>query len=442
MKRLIAITLLLVVALLAAACTTAPAAQPADEGAAATTEDAGAVKLVYMTHSHDPANRVNDQLIQEFEELHPGVEIIYDNAPHENFEQKILTAYAGGEGPDVFWAGDWMVPQFIANNMVAPVDYTQYGVNSMEEFIDLFEPGSLDPFIVDGEVYTGGTSEYNTFSLLYNVDYFEEAGLPLPSADEPMTWEQFAEYAQQLAQTDENGNLTRVAFQMPFGVPIWTVLIQEPMLRQLGGDLIDPETGKPNFATPEMAQVMQYWQDLRFKYNAIDPALELDLLTDFANGNVAMIIAGPWALPPIDENNPDLNYAIAPLPKWADGDRVTTMYAWAWFVNSATENPELAWQFVEFLTSKADLWWDDVGYVQARKVKAANGEDMVDYRIESEPRLAAFLPDYSYGKYEFRSTAYFELSDIWNRAMTRVMEGEDVETVLQESQSAAEFATE
>jgi len=440
MKRFISISLLLTITLMLAACAAVPTADTGGESAES--GDAGTTKLVYMTHSHDVANRINDQLIQEFEELHPGVEIVYDNAPHENFEQKILTAFAGGEGPDVFWAGDWMVPQFIANNMVAPVDYTQYGANSMEEFIAMFEPGSLDPFIIDDEVYTGGTSEYNTFSLLYNVDHFEEAGIPLPSEDEPLTWEQYAEYAAQLAQTGDNGNLTRVAFQMPFGSPIWTVLIQEPMLHQLGGQLIDPETGKPDFTSPEMVQVMQYWQDLRFEQNAIDPALELDLLTDFANGNVSTIIAGPWALPPIDENNPDLNYGIAPLPKWEDGERVTTMYAWAWFVNAAAENPELAWQFVEFLTSKSDLWWDDAGYVQARKVTAANGEDIVDYRIESEPRLASFLPDYGYGKYEFSSPAYFELSDIWTRAMTQIIEGGDVETVLQEAQTAADFATE
>jgi ABC-type glycerol-3-phosphate transport system substrate-binding protein len=405
-------------------------------------EASAKTQLVYMTHSHDPANRTNAQLIEEFQELNPDVEIVYDNAPHANFEQKILTAYAGGAGPDVFWAGDWMVPQFIENNIIAPVDYTQYGVNSMDEFKELFNPGSLDPFIVDDQVYTGGVSEYNTFSLIYNVDHFEEAGLPLPSEDEPMTWEQFAEYAEQLAQRDDSGNLNRVAFTTPYGVPIWTVLILEPMLHQLGGQLINPETGKPDFTSPEMIKVMQYWQDLRQTQNAIDPALDLDLLTDFSNGNASTIIAGPWALPNIDENNPDLNYAIAPLPVWENGDRVTTLYAWAWFVNPESENQELAWQFVEFLTSKGDLWWDSTGYVQARQGQAANGEDLNDYRLSSEPRLADFLPDYEYGKYEFRSSAYFELSDIWTRAFTRILEGEDVESVLQEAQVAADFATE
>ena len=68
-------------------------------------------------------------------ESHPNVKITFDNAPHDNFEQKVLTAFAGGAGPDVFWAGDWMIPQFVANGIVAPVDPTAFGVQTQEEFV-------------------------------------------------------------------------------------------------------------------------------------------------------------------------------------------------------------------------------------------------------------------------------------------------------------------
>ncbi len=400
------------------------------------------IRLMYMTHSHAPANTVNTDLIAEFQQQHPEIEIVYDNAPHGNFEQKLLTAFAGGQGPDIFWAGDWMVPQFVDSGIIAPVDFTQYGVNSQEEFEALFTPGSLAPFTVDGKIYTGGVSEYNTFSLLYNADQFAEAELPRPSDTEPMTWEQLAEYGTKLAKTDENGQLTRVAIQWPFTVPIWTVLIQEPMLHQAGGQLLDPESGMPQFNSPEMAKVMQYLQDLRMKYKIIDPALQLDLLDDFANGNASMVIAGPWALAHLKDLNPDLNLKIAPLPVWEGGQRTTTLYAWAWFVSAKSENQELAWQFVEFLTSHAQRWWDDVRYLQARNITMDSGDSIMDYYVKTEPLLPIFLEDYTYGKFEFASTGYFELSDIWTRAATRILEGEDVQAVLEEAQIAAKFALE
>ncbi len=95
----------------------APAAAPAGEEAAASGEP---IELLYMTHNHAQSIPVNEAIIAEFQESHPNVKITFDNAPHDNFEQKVLTAFAGGAGPDVFWAGDWMIPQFVANNIVAP----------------------------------------------------------------------------------------------------------------------------------------------------------------------------------------------------------------------------------------------------------------------------------------------------------------------------------
>jgi multiple sugar transport system substrate-binding protein len=198
----------------------------------------------------------------------------------------------------------------------------------------------------------------------------------------------------------------------------------------------------PQFDSEEMVKTMQYIQDLRFERQAFDPAFYTDLLDDFANGRASMIIAGPWAISLLKNINPDLNYAVVPLPKWADGERVTTLYAWAWFVNAQTtpEKQEWGWEFVNYLSSKGQLWWDQVRYVQSRLGDASDGESLTDYRVTSEPRLPIFLEDYKYGKFEFRSTAYFEISNIWTRATTRILEGEDVATVLGEAQTAAEFA--
>lgn len=398
------------------------------------------IQLTYWTHNHAPSIPVNQAIIDEFVQENPNVEIIFDNAPHANYEQKVLTAFAGGAGPDVFWAGDWMVPQFLANNMIAPVDPTAFGVQTQDEFEKLFAPGALDAFKADGKIYTGGISEYNTFSLIYNVDQLKEIGLePLPK-DKPITWEELAEITGKLAKS-EGGKTTRVGIQWPFTTPIWTVLILEPMVRQLGGEVVDPSSGKPLLNAPEMVKVMEYVKSLRAN-NSVDPAFYTDLLQDFAQGRTSMIIGGPWAVAPLKSFNPDLNWDIAPLPQFKDAKaRVTTLYAWAWFVNanSPPEKQKIAWQFINKLTSKQQRWWDDVGYVQARLGKADNGKDLDAYRTESDPRLKVIFDDYPFGKYEFRSRSYFEVSDILTRALTRILAGEDAAAVLNEAQTAAEF---
>lgn len=447
MRRVLMPLTLLLVAMLALGACVMPAA-PATTGGAQTTSGQEAastggeqIELLYMTHNHPQSIPVNEAIIAEFQETHPNVKITFDNAPHDNYEQKVLTAFAGGEGPDVFWAGDWMIPQFVGNGIVAPVDPSAFGVTTQEEFLAMFPAGSLDAFTVDGKVYTGGVSEYNTFSLIYDAADFEAAGIPLPSKDEPMTWEELGDIAAKLTVKDGD-TITRIGMEWPYGVPIWTVLIQEPMLRQLGGELVNPETDLPDFTQEPMVQVMTYIQDLRAK-GAIDPGVfNKDMLGELANDQVSIIIGGPWAAKPLNDLNPDLKWDTAPLPQFANAkDRVTTLYAWAWFVSakSSPEKQKAAWEFVNLLTSKQQEWWDKVGYVQARQTEI-NGKSLQEYYAESDPRLTTIFNDYQYGKYEFRSPKYFELSDIWTRAQDRVLQGEDVMTVLQEAQAQAEAA--
>ena len=138
------------------------AAEGGEQATAAPAAEGAPIELLYMTHNHPQSIPVNEEIIKEFEASHPNVKITFDNAPHSNYEQKVLTAFAGGQGPDVFWAGDWMVPQFTANGIVAPVDPSAFGLTTQEEFLKMFPEGSLDAFTVDGKVYTGGVSEYNT----------------------------------------------------------------------------------------------------------------------------------------------------------------------------------------------------------------------------------------------------------------------------------------
>jgi len=427
---------LVVLAMVVGGCV-APTAAPAGGGEAAGSGET--IELLYMTHNFAQAIEINNAIIEEFQKSHPNVKITYDNAPHSNYEQKVLTAFAGGAGPDVFWAGDWMMPQFLASAILAEVDPTAFGVQETAEFLELFPAGSLDAFTSEGKVYTGGVSEYNTFSLIYDTADFEAAGIPLPSKDEPMTWEELADIAAKL--TIKEGDVTkRIGMEWPFTTPIWTVLIQEPMLRQLGGELVNAE-GKPDFTQEAMVRVMTYVQELRNK-GAIDPALEQNLLDDLANDRTSIIIGGPWAAKPLNSINADLKWDTAPLPQFADAQsRVTTLYAWAWFVSakSSPEKQKAAWEFVNLLTSKQKEWWEAAGYVQARQTEI-DGMALSDYYAQSDERLNTIFNDYQYGKYEFRSAKYFELSDIWTRAQDRVLQGEDVMTVLTEAQAQAEQA--
>ena len=396
--------------------------------------DRSSVALSYWTHNFSPANVENKKFVREYMQRHPDVHITWDYSPHANYEPKLLTAFAGGGGPDVYWGGDWLMPQFIPKNLVAPFDAAAYGVASQQAFVNRYDPHTFDAFMANGKLYTGGISEYNTFSLLYSKPLFRAAGIPYPSETKPMTWEQTAAIGQKLTRFS-GGKRVRSGWEFVYNTPIWAVLQVEPMVRQLGGELVDA-TGKPQFDSAPVIRTMQFFHDVRMKYKANDPAFpSADLGVDMARGRVAMWIAGIWAIAGIVQASPKMKgeIGVAPLPTWTrGGKRVTCKYAWAWYVNprSAPQKQREGWKFISFLTAHTNEWYDTCGYVEPLR-------NHWTYMLEKQPLLRIFRDDLTYARYEFRSPHYFELSEVLNRAFQRIQSGGNPSSVMKSAQQEA-----
>jgi len=404
-------------------------------GEALAAPDHAPVSLTYWTHNFVPANGLNKRFVAAYMHKNPGVQITWDYSPHSDFEPKLLTAFAGGGGPDLYWCGDWLMPQFIAGNLVAPLDPAAYGVASQQAFVDRYDPHTFDAFMANGKLYTGGVSEYDTFSIVYNKAVFREAGVPYPSTSVPMTWEETAALAQKLTKIS-GGKRVRSGWEFIYNTPIWAVLQTEPMVRQLGGELVDPSSGKPQFDSAPVVQTMQYFQDLRQKYKVNDPAFpSADLSADLAHGRVAMWIAGPWAIAGIETANPKIvgDIGVAPLPTWTKGGkRVACKYAWAWQVNprSTPEKQAVAWRFLSYLTAQQQTWYNACGYVEPLK-------NNWSYMLRQQPLLSVFRADYAFGQYEYRSPHYLELSQVLNRAYQRVLTGDSPSATMKSAQQEA-----
>jgi multiple sugar transport system substrate-binding protein len=415
------------------------AAAPAWAGALRTSAQEQTT-VIYKTHEHPDAVAFNKKLVTEFEQQNPEIKIDYEAVPYPNLEQGLFTSFAGGEGWDLFWAGDWLLPQFFENDILAPFDPEAFGVASADELIGMYDLGALDAFIEDGSLYTGGISEYNTFSLVYNPDHFAAEGIPIPSETEPLTWEQVAEYSKQLAKVEAGGTRTRNALVWAFDANVWTPLIVEPMVRQLGGELVEPTSGELLLTSPEVVKAFAYWGEMA-KQGSIDTAFfGTTLVDDFAQERTSMTFAGPWILPAVRGLNPDVKIGIAPLPMFEGGERVTTLYSWAWFVGnqSPAETQQAAWKFLGYITAQGKRWWDEVGFVMPRNKGQEGVEDLAAYRNESEPLLKVFNDDYTYGKYMFRSTRFYEIATALLRVQSLVFEGDDAEQALKDAQEELE----
>ena len=111
--------------------------------------------------------------------------------------ERIATAVAGGQGPDIIWYNQNM-PWFFGIEAVYPLNDLitdpEIGIDP-----DLVFPASRGT-VHYGRVVQAVPINHSPGGLLYNLDIFEEAGLSVDDA--PETWEEVEALAIQLTERD------------------------------------------------------------------------------------------------------------------------------------------------------------------------------------------------------------------------------------------------
>jgi multiple sugar transport system substrate-binding protein len=207
----------------------------------------------YWSHDSTPRIPIDNDMIARFEAANPGVTVEYTVKPGDDvlYVEQLLTALAGGVGPDCFNVVATRVPDLVPSGAVVPVDYAVMGFDSQQALIDEFIPGTVGTFLNDGVLYAVPT-EVGNYSLFINGDLFEAAGLD-PVEDAPETWEELMEIAPLLTQRDANGNITQRAFDFAYPIPDEIVSPRVTfggMAYQLGGTYFNKDFSAGNVNHP------------------------------------------------------------------------------------------------------------------------------------------------------------------------------------------------
>lgn len=402
--------ILAVVAALMAACA-APGVAPAGGGAAA---PAGAkVKVVYWAHNFEPRVALDEKYIAEFMEANPDIEVEYEVIPSD-FDAKLRTALASGQGPDLFaqWNGD--MGTFYAEGAIVPVNAEALGMGSQQELMDYYvaPENTLQGAIFDGQLY-GIPNEVSIYACYVNKAHFEEVGLDAET-DFPTTWEQMREVAEQLTVRDADGKLVRQGFDFDWGASVWMYLQWGAMVRQLGGSELD-------LTTPEAEKAMQYWVDWATTWGLGGPAYWTSQSNDFTSGQVSIKCGlGSWAKPLVEEAG--IDYTVKKVPVWenAVNQNHFDIYAYFHMVNaqSAPEVQEAAWKLAWYLDSHPVDYMVNTGLLQPQKVLQESAE------FQGIPYMDLFLEEMEVSMYSPRIPRFTEVADVLARARDRsVVEG-------------------
>ena len=134
------------------------------------------------------------QIIQGGE---PGMEITYHKKAESTYEQDLLRAFAGGEGPDIFGVHHTWLYRYGDLITAAPKEIFPAS-EFREQFVDVAQRDFLF-----GENLFGVPLYTDTLALYYNIDLFNSAGIVFP----PKDWEEFTKYSQALTKRKQSGDI-------------------------------------------------------------------------------------------------------------------------------------------------------------------------------------------------------------------------------------------
>lgn len=353
-NRLYGLASLLLAALLLAACT-APAAAPA--APAASSEDAaaeGKTQVTWLTLVEWPGT---DEVAATFMQENPDIELVLEKvAFNDLFQQIQIRLSSGSDLPDVLSVDVPLTAGYGVRGWLAPLE----DVYTPEEMADLLESavqaGSHEGNMIAAPQFT------STQLLFINEDLFEAAGIPVPGQDDRLTYEQIAEMAQQLTQDTDGDGVTDVwGFTWEQTIRIYQL---QAMAESLGGDAIGDDGLTVEGVINAQPWVDAFtWYSKAFNEWKFAPPSDTNAPELFAQGKLAMMIAGPWQIQRYSTMNdgagPGFGWNVSRHPYFQGGEIVTPTGSWHIGINVNSKNIEAAKRVVNYFTTTdgAADWW-------------------------------------------------------------------------------------
>ncbi len=374
-------------------------------------------------------------LIEAFEAENPGVEIKMVSL------EETLGLESGGMGqwPDDADRRIVSAADIVTTNAIGVVNSSSGLLLDLRPLAEAdpnfnradFYPNALEYFERDGGLW-GLPTELNFSLMFYNKDAFDAAGIDYPQAG--WSWDDLLATAQATTIRDSD-EVTQWGL-VEFGPgPVQFVLPRtEP--------IINTDTDPPTVQIdrPEVAEMLRWYTDL-YLLHEVSPNLEMPEPDEdgvFIPPGYQLIEEGKAAMWPEwsgswQWRNQQGNVGIVPFPVDAPDDRTNQMYVAGYGVSSGTQQPELAWRWLTFLSQQPSPseFNQDTAVPARRSVAEASGFwDRVDAEYGEALQYAldhAYVTQFAPGYGAFMGAA---------EAILR--EGQSVEEALTEAQVQAE----
>ncbi|HVA86075.1 MAG TPA: extracellular solute-binding protein [Candidatus Saccharimonadales bacterium] len=299
-----------------------------------------------------------------------GIQVQVDQIPWANVNDKLTTAVASGNGPDVVQTGLTLLPAFESAGALldlGPQLAAHPGLASAN-FLDGLSSDKLSwngkilsvPWIADTRV------------LFYRTDILAKAGITAP----PTTWTEFHADAAKLVASGSS--------KYGLYIPQWDQALPLEFAWEAGGNVVD-SNGKVTFDTPAFRTAADFYLSF-YKDKLVPTASDFDQLQGFISGAAPMVISGPYLAGSIKQQAPQLDgkWSVAVLPK--DLSSTSSLQGSNMAVWSTSKNVDASLKFLEYLDQPATQlqWYKLTGELPT--VKAA----LADSSMTSDPLVNVY----------------------------------------------------
>ena len=305
-------------------------------------------------------------ILSEFELENPEIKVEFIHIP-QNYFQKIHLLFAANLAPDVIFINNQYIPIYANAGLLqdmgeiasmelgnekretgdegSPASPTRAHAKNSSPFYEK----SLEALTYNNKLYAI-PRDVSNLVVYYNKDLFSKYGVPCPN--KYWTFNDLLALAQRMTKDTNNDGLTDV----------WGISFEEdllfylPYLMSKGGGVLSDDLKLSIIDNPESKKGLQFYSDLRNKYNVAPKKFESASATMaqlFLENKLAMHLSGRWLVP---------KYTAGAKFKWnvvtfpiGDKGSIVPMDASGWAITKQSQHKKEAMKLIEFLASKQNI---------------------------------------------------------------------------------------
>ena len=281
-----------------------------------------------------------NQILSNVADDHPNITVEAVELPEGSDNDQVQAAAFANDLPCLLDFDGPNLYNYVWGGFLLPLD--DYVSDEMRnDFLQsIIDQGTFQ----DGNLYSLGQFD-SGLAIWARQSYLEEAGVRIPTIEEPWTREEFNDALAALQELPEVEYA--LDLKINYGRGEWFTYGFAPILWSADAGLIDRDdyqSADGVLNSPEAIEAMEMVQDW-FENGYVNPEPAGD--TEFIDGDAALSWVGHWVANQYQEELGD-DLLLLPMPDFGDGPK-TGMGSWNWGITTTCPNPDAAWEVLSFL---------------------------------------------------------------------------------------------